>query len=308
MRAMQLLAVLAAVAAAWRQPSEVVSERDLTAPGAAPATAAPDAGFLASNAGEAAGGSGGFLAVSETADEHASQATTAAPGYTDMIAATEEESLPSSEDANDVSDVVEGLPTHTPTETHAEEDPAQEMAAALEDAIPEAPEPNVSARDDLVACNCDCCVAAPRDKTTPGTNWTCTTGVLFAEDQLACDLTGVVTCNAEEPLDYTLFCRTHCRPVSTEIATQCMPLSDQQLATAKKDGTWTDPLVPAIEELPPGVKPDGSVQEVPPAPPTSSPSEQEDVAAQKEIVDALWAPDGPVQTAQTSLQNAKNVA
>lgn len=302
MRAMQLL--LAVLAAAWRQePAAVVSEKDLTLSGAAPAEAS---GSLASASAEAEG-AGGFLAVSETARGRG-VATTAAPGLTDMLAATGEDPLPSSEDANDVSDVVEGLPTHTPTETHEEQDPAEELASAFEDAIPEAPEANVSARDDLVACNCDCCVSAPRDKKTPGTNWTCTAGVLFSEDQLACDLTGIVTCNAEEPLDYTLFCRTHCRPVATEIASQCMPLSDAQLASAKKDGAWVDPLVPAIQELPPGVKPDGSVVEVPPAPPTSSPQEQEDVAAQKDIVDKLWAEDGPVKTAQTSLKNALNVA
>jgi len=307
MRAMQLL-FLAVLAAAWRQPSAVVSERDLLAPGAAPAEAS---GFLAPSSGadsSAAESAGGFLAVAETETAGSSAKTTAAPGFTDMLGEEEEAALPSSEDANDVSDVVEGLPTHTPTETHESQDPAEEMAAAFEDAIPEAPAPNVSARDDLVACNCDCCVSAPRDKKTPGTNWTCTAGVLFSQDQLACDLTGIVTCNAEEPLDYTLFCRTHCRPVATEMAAQCTALTDAQLASARKDGTWTDPLIPAIQELPPGVKPDGSVIEAPPAPPTSSPQEQEDVAAQKEIVDALLGPDGPVQTAQTSLKNAMNVA
>lgn len=241
----------------------------------------------------------------ETADSLDDQEKAADEPAVDLFGGDEKE-RPATMDANDIDEVTEGTPEHVPLE--GRDDPSPDVEEAIMESIPTAPEPNMSAQLDLVACNCDCCTAIEREEKTLNTNWTCSPATMVNPKKVSCDLTGIPTCNAGEPFDYTLFCHTHCRPVATEVHSQCMALSSGQLDNAHKDGEWKDPLVPAIQELPPGARADAMGGEPEEAPPTSSPREREVVAKQKAVVDDLWSESGPVQSVQTSLRNAKRVA
>jgi len=173
-------------------------------------------------------------------------------------------------------------------------------------------DPNDALRDGLESCNCDCCVNVERLIETASTNWTCAPA--YRPEQSACDLSGIQTCSSAagtdkgEAFDYDLFCTTHCKGVATEINTQCTDLEPEELALAKDaGGNWIDPRVMSVEEA-------GSDSVLAaklanePAPPTSSPLEQDELKEQKNIVDALYADGGPIHAAGIAHENIKKLA
>lgn len=221
---------------------------------------------------------------------------------------TETTSLPSTNEDNQIEEVEEGSPTHAPLAAHSSEDPVE---AATEDVVEMIPseEPNVVARDDVDACDCDCCVVIRREVPAIATNFTCTPGVLGMEgDQLACEIEHSATCaiSDTEVFDYTLFCTSHCRGVASEPQTQCMAVEDDLLPSFKEGGVWVDNMMPTLQESGGEAVAVGGLDPDPVA--TSSPQEQADVAEQKAIVDGLYGEKGTLYEAQLSLGNAKLAA
>jgi hypothetical protein len=243
----------------------------------------------------------------------------AAQDLVEALAPAPQAGLPSSAAANVVANVEEGEPTFAPVAQHNLEAPVEAVAGDVAELVPTPPAADVAARDDVAECSCDCCVSVERQEPVISTNWTCTPAALgMKQSNLACNLDTAYTCalakfEPPEVFDYHLFCMSHCKTVATEAQTQCITLSDAELAEHARDGAglWVDHLLPAVQEAGDPAAAAAAKQE---KLPTSSPQERADVAEMKGLVEDLWGPDGTgersgaVHSAGLSHGNAKIAA